>query len=141
MNRFSLTAATLLAVAALAPAHAEKSDRIMVETMRARILAARDELGPNGEGRVELSEADARLRELSKALDNNEASDARASVNGIEALIAAARIRANASVAVLQAAPSGPASPSGGEAKLKTRKRINYSRPARHKCSCRMASR
>ena len=141
MNRFSTTAAALLTLAALTPTHAEKSDRIMVETMRARIVAARDDLGPSGAGMVELSEAEARLRELSKALDNNEAADARASVNGIEALIAAARIRAHASAAPSQMAPSRWAPPPAPAAKTGTRKRISYPKPVRNKCSCRMASR
>lgn len=130
MNRLSLTAAALFALASTAPAHAEKSDRVMVETMRARILAARDELGANGAGKVELSEAEARLRELSKALDNNEAADARASVNGIEALIAAARIRARA--------PSQtPAAALPAAASQAPRKRVSYIKTKRARPVCR----
>lgn len=139
MNRISFTATALLALAATAPAHAEKSDRIMVETMRARILAARDDLGPNGAGTVELSEAEGRLHELSKALDNSEAADTRASVNGIEALIAAARIRANAANQAPRAAPAGRVIPA--PAAPPVRRQIGYQRPAKPKCACKVASR
>ncbi len=139
MNRFLNLSAIVLAFAVVNPAHAEKSDRIMVENLRARIMAVRSDVGVNGAGTVELSEAEARLRELSKALDNNEAADARAAVNGIDALIAAAQLRANAAVRVSEAAPARWTSP---PAPVLKRKRISYSKPQpRTRPVCRIASR
>jgi hypothetical protein len=138
MNRFLIVAATALTLNGVAPAYAEKSDRIIVENMRTRIFAARSELHANGAGTVELSEAEARLRELAKALDDNEAADARASVNGIEALIAAARVRANAAA---RAPETAPAHWSATPARAPVRKRIVYQRPVHAKPACRIASR
>ena len=106
MKRNYLYLAGCLALATTSPAHAEKSDRIVVEDMRTRIEAARGDLGTNGAGSVELAEADNRLRDLFTALDNNESADVRASIRGIEALIAAARVRADASTRSPVAAPA-----------------------------------
>lgn len=138
MKRISILFGSVLALATINPAHAEKSDRIVVENMRARIMAARSELGANGAGIVELSEADGRLRDLSKALDNNEAADARASINGIEALIVAARVRATATdrpsaVAPAHWRPTSVPAP--------VRKRVGFNARPRAKSTCRIASR
>ncbi len=137
MNRISLIAVMALAIVTSVPAEAEKSDRIMVETIRSRIMAIRTELPATGAGAVELAEAESRLRDLSKALDDNEASDARASLNGIEALIAAARVRANATALNKQTTPLKLAPAQA----LSTRKRIAYRPAAKSKCACRLASR
>lgn len=95
MNKHSMFAAAGLISALLAtPALAEKSDRVFVEEMRSRIAAARSEPNVAQAGAADLAQAERRLPELAKALDDNEAEDARASRNGIEALITAARIRA-----------------------------------------------
>lgn len=138
MKRISILIGSALALATVSPAHAEKSDRIVVEDMRARINAVRGELGANGAGAVELSEADGRLRDLFTALDNNEAADARASMNGIEALLAAARVRASAGDRTPAALPTQwkPA-----PVVAPARKRISYRTPARPKNTCRIASR
>jgi hypothetical protein len=138
MKRIYFFLAGSLALAATNPAHAEKSDRMVVEDMRARISAVRSDLGANGAGSVELAEADSRLRDLFKALDNNEASDVRASIRGIEALIAAARIRADAASRTPAAAPARwtPAPVSAPP-----RKRISYKKPVHTAPGCRIASR
>lgn len=137
MNRISLIAATALALVATVPAYAEKSDRIMVQNMRSRIMTMQADLPENGAGSVELAEAESRLRDLSKALDDNESADARASVNGIEALIAAARVRADAAQPKPQAAPV-----SWTPAPVATpRKRISHRPAAKPKRVCRIASR
>jgi hypothetical protein len=138
MNRFLILAATTLTLNVVAPAYAEKSDRVIVENMRARIIAARSDLDANGAGTVELSEAEARLRELAKALDDNEAADTRASVNGIEALIAAARVRASAAA---RAPETAPARWSPAPARAPVRRRIGYHKPVHAKPACRIASR
>lgn len=137
MNRISLIAATALALAATVPAYAEKSDRIMVHNMRSRVMAVQADLPENGAGSVELAEAESRLRDLSRALDDNESADARASVNGIEALIAAARVRADAARPKVQAAPANwtPAPV------VTPRKRISHRSAAKSKRVCRTASR
>lgn len=135
MKRIILIAATAITFAAAMPAHAEKSDRIMVQNMRSRIMTMQAELPENGAGSVELSEAESRLRDLSKALDDNEAADARASVNGIEALIAAARIRADAGKPKVQAAPANWTPP----AVSTPRKRIAYRPAAKPKRVCRIS--
>jgi len=127
-----------LALATTSPAHAEKSDRIVVENMRARIAAVRDDLGVNGAGSVELVEADSRLRDLFTALDNNEPADVRASIRGIEALIAAARVRADAST---RSSVAAPARWTPAPAATPARKRISFRRPVRSPASCRIASR
>jgi hypothetical protein len=138
MNRISILIGSALALATVSPARAEKSDRIIVENMRARINVVRSELGTNSAGTVELSEADARLRDLFTALDNNEAADARASINGIEALLAAARVRANAGGRTPAASPAlwRPA-----PIAAPIRKRISYRTPVRPKNTGRIASR
>ncbi len=139
MKRNYLYLAGCLALATTSPAHAEKSDRIVVEDMRTRIEAARGDLGTNGAGSVELAEADNRLRDLFTALDNNESADVRASIRGIEALIAAARVRADASTRSPVAAPARwtPAPAAAAPA----RKRISFRKPVRPPASCRIASR
>lgn len=127
-----------LALATTSPAHAEKSDRIVVEDMHARIEAVRSDLGANGAGSVELAEADSRLRDLFVALDNNESADVRASIRGIDALIAAARVRAGASTPSPVAVPAHW-TPAPGPAPA--RKRVGFRKPARSPASCRIASR
>lgn len=138
MNRLSLCIAGGLALATTVPAHAEHSDRVVVEEMRARVAAVRQELGPDAAGSVELVEADNRLRDLFKALDNGRGANVRASVNGIEALIAAARVRSEAARRAPAATPTSwtPASPAAP-----VRKRIGYRKPARPVAGCRIASR
>lgn len=89
-----IIAGALLASAFSTAALAEKSDRAFIEEMRGQISAARGEPGVARLGAVELAEAEHRLPELAKALDDNETEDARASRDGIKALIQAARIRA-----------------------------------------------
>lgn len=138
MKRNYLYLAGCLALATTNPAHAEKSDRIVVEDMRARIAAARADLGANGAGSVELSEADSRLRDLFTALDNNESADARASIRGIEALIAAARVRVDASI---RSPVAAPARWTPAPAAAPARKRISFKKPVRSPASCRIASR
>lgn len=138
MNRISILIGSALALTAIAPAQAEKSDRIVIENMRARIMAARSDLGPNGAGGVELTEAESRLRDLSKALDDNETADARASVNGIEALIAAARVRVSAASRTPTAVPARWAPTSDS---VPVRKRIIYKKPDQTKRACAIASR
>jgi hypothetical protein len=130
-------------VAAATPAFAEKSDRVMIDNLRARIDAAY--AVNSGPGRVELGEAEARLRDLAKALDNNEEEQARASVNGIEALLTAARIRAEAAEArpasVRPAAPVQLTPPAPVVAKPRTVRRVSHRPGSRRKqCSC-LASR
>lgn len=138
MKRYSILIASLIALGVTVPAQAEKSDRIIIENMRARIHAARNELGTSRAGEVELSEAEGRLRELFKALDDNEMADARASINGMDALIAAARVRAVASTHTAQASPARW-TPSVSPAP--TRKRTSDQKPARRRSACRIASR
>jgi len=95
VNKSSIFAITGMISALLAtPAIAEKSDRVFVDDMRSRIAAARSEPNVAQAGAADLAQAERRLPELAKALDDNEAEDARAARDGIEALIAAARIRA-----------------------------------------------
>jgi hypothetical protein len=107
MNKHSIFAAAGLISALLAtPALAEKSDRVFVEEMRSRIAAARSETNVAQAGAADLAQAERRLPELAKALDDNEAEDARASRNGIEALIAAARLRARTVSEQPQAQPA-----------------------------------
>lgn len=138
MKRNFLYLAGCLALAATSPAHAEKSDRIVVEDMRTRIETTRGDLGANGAGSVELAEADSRLRDLFAALDNNESADARASIRGIEALIAAARVRADAST---RSPVAAPARWTPAPAAAPARKRISFRRSVRSPASCRIASR
>jgi hypothetical protein len=138
MKKFKLIAVSTLAFAVITPAHAEKSDRVMIETMRSQILSARADIDASGAGRVELAEAESRLRDLAKALDDNEASDARASVNGIEALIAAARIRANAAARFSEAISE---SRKPAQVSAPVRKRLARRASGAAKPTCRIATR
>lgn len=138
MNRitlFSLCGATLAALAN--PALAEKSDRAFIEQMRSQIMTARGEPGVARAGAAELAAAERRLPELAKAMDDNEAEDARAARDGINALIEATRVRARGA----QAEPAArPAAYTPAPAPAKRVKRVAY-RPTKPKTGCTLASR
>lgn len=85
---------TLFATSFATAGLAEKSDRAFVEQMRYQINAARSEPGVAQHGATELAEAERRLPELARAMDDNEVEDARAARDGINALIDAARVQA-----------------------------------------------
>jgi len=138
MNRIiRLSLSGLLAATIVTPAFAERSDRAFVEEMRMQINAARSEPGVARAGAAELAEAERRLPELAKAMDDNETEDARASRDGINALIDAARMRARpirAQAATAPAAYTPPAQP-------KRQVRHVAYRPAKPKPACTLASR
>jgi hypothetical protein len=101
--------------------------------MRGQISAARSEPGVARAGAAELAEAERRLPELAKAMDDNEAEDARASRDGINALIDAARMRA-------RPARAEPAAYTPPAPQKKRVHRVSY-RPAKPKPGCTLASR
>lgn len=95
MNRFATTLLAAVALASVAtPALAEKSDRVVVQIVRDRIVAARAEPGVAFNGGEELDRADAALRDLYKALDNNEPRQVASINRRIDTLIETARLRA-----------------------------------------------
>jgi len=138
-NLTHIIAATLLTSGLATAAFAEKSDRAFIEEMRGQITAARSEPYVAQRGAAELAEAERRLPELAKALDDNEAEDARAARDGIKALIQAARIRAQASSASQQARPAAYSPPAAAPAR-KVVRRAAYKRPAVNR-GCTLASR
>lgn len=138
-NLTHMMAAALLTSGLTTAALAEKSDRAFVEEMRGQIMAARGEPDVARRGAVELAEAERRLPELAKALDDNEAEDARAARDGIKALIQAARIRAQASPASQEARPAAYSPPAAAPAR-KVVRHAAYKRPA-PKRGCSLASR
>lgn len=140
MNRISrLSLCGLLAAAIVTPALAEKSDRAFVEEMRGQINAARAEPGVARAGAAELAAAERRLPDLAKALDDNEAEDARASRDGINALIDAARMRARPAraEAVAYTPPAAAVAPAPQKKRVH---RVAY-RPVKAKPGCTLASR
>lgn len=136
MNRTSLICGIAM-LSLAAPALAEKSDRAFVEQMRDQIMAARSEPGVARAGAAELAEAERRLPELAKAMDDNEAQDARATRDGINALIEAARVRARLAQTETTARPAAYTPP---PVPTKRVKRVAY-RPAKPKTGCTLASR
>lgn len=88
-----LLGATAL-VAMAAPALAEKSDRVFLDEVRAKIATARAEPGVAEHGGAELDRADDALRMLSKDLDDNETKRVESDMTRINALIDTARARA-----------------------------------------------
>ena len=138
MKSISLLVGGAMVLAIVSPANARKSDQVMIENMRARIFAVRSEIDANGAGSVELAEAESRLHDLARALDHNKAGDARASINGIETLMAAARARAHASLRTSEAVPTRW-TPTPSAAPI--RKRISFHKPLQAKSGCRIASR
>lgn len=139
MKRIFLVSLCGMAALSLAgPALAEKSDRAFVEQMRDQIMAARNEPGVARAGAAELAAAERRLPDLAKAMDDNEAQDARAARDGINALIEAARVRARLAQAEPAAHPAAYTPPAA--APVKRGKRVAY-RPAKPKSSCKLASR
>jgi hypothetical protein len=128
----------LLASAFATAALAEKSDRAFIEEMRGQIATARSEPGVARQGASELAEAERRLPELAKALDDNEAEDARASRDGIKALIQAARIRAQVT-STPETRPASYSRPAPMPAK-KTIHRVAY-KHAQPTKGCTLASR
>jgi hypothetical protein len=138
MNRLSLV--LLCGIAAVAsPALAEKSDRAFVEQMRDQIIAARSEPGVARAGAAELAAAERRLPDLAKAMDDNEAQDARATRDGINALIQAARFRARAAQSAQADPGASPATYVLPSPRPKA-KRVAY-RPQKAKSGCTLASR
>jgi hypothetical protein len=140
MKRISLALLCGLAAAA-SPALAEKSDRAFVEQMREQITAARNEPGVARAGAAELAAAERRLPDLAKAMDDNEAQDARAARDGINALIQAARVRASAAQLAQAEANTRPAAyvPPAPAPRAKA-KRVAYRAP-KVKSGCTLASR
>jgi hypothetical protein len=135
------TLALLCGLAAVSPALAEKSDRAFVEQMRDQIMTARSEPGVARAGAAELAAAERRLPELAKAMDDNEAQDARAARDGINALIQAARVRARTAQLAQVETPARPAAYAPPVvSKPKAVKRVAY-RPSKARSGCTLASR
>jgi outer membrane protein OmpA-like peptidoglycan-associated protein len=89
-----LTAAALLVTTAATPAFADASDRLVVNQLREKIGAVRAEPGVSEYGAAELEAAEASLEPLLGNLDSNDAVQAEALTNRINALIETARVRA-----------------------------------------------
>jgi outer membrane protein OmpA-like peptidoglycan-associated protein len=88
-----LLSATTLAFAA-APAFADSSDKLFVNTLRDKIAAAKAEPGVAENGSAELQRAEDALKPLLDNLDENETKAAKNITGEIDALIETARTRA-----------------------------------------------
>lgn len=93
LKLWTLAAATALAGIAT-PALADKTDTVVVEQYRDKIVAARAEPGVGQYGGAELDKAMAALPALKKRLDDNKPDQVRAATTEIDALIETARNRA-----------------------------------------------
>lgn len=89
----SLAAATALA-GVTAPAHADKTDKLVTDQYREKIAVARAEPGVAEYGAVYLDRASDRIANLDKKLDNDKSGQAEAVAGEIDALIETARARA-----------------------------------------------
>lgn len=89
----SLAAATALA-GITAPAHADRTDKLITDQYREKIAVARAEPGVAEYGAVYLDRASDRIANLDKKLDNDKSGQAEAVAGEIDALIETARTRA-----------------------------------------------
>lgn len=105
----SAAAALAIATAAAAPALAEKSDKVVVDQLRERIAQTRALPGVAQAGTAPLDRAEAALKDLYRALDDNEASEVRSITNEINTLIEAAKVRGQRAVTAAAPPPPPPA--------------------------------
>lgn len=95
MNKLMLSLAAATALAGVtAPAHADRTDKLISDEYREKIAVARAEPGVAEYGAVYLDRASDRIANLDKKLDNDKAAQAEAVTGEIDALIETARTRA-----------------------------------------------
>ncbi|KRB82965.1 hypothetical protein ASE00_13320 [Sphingomonas sp. Root710] len=95
MKKLMLTLAAATALAGVtAPAHADKTDKLVTDQYREKIAVARAEPGVAEYGAVYLDRASDRIAKLDKKLDNDKSGQAEAVAGEIDALIETARTRA-----------------------------------------------
>lgn len=95
----SLYAAAAALALSATPVLAEKSDRVAVDALRDRIAATRGEPGVQGAATATLDRAEAALKDLYRAYDDNEGSEARSITNEIETLMQVAKLKGATAIA------------------------------------------